>query len=64
MFESLSVQNPSKMVGFNSSVGVCGVFENIKLNDSYAYNNKKERIFPAQEGQIFTDPELLRTIKR
>ncbi len=65
MLESFNVQNCSKMNGFSSSVGVGGIFRNIHLNDSYSYNCWQGKGNENKENeQLFTDPELMKTIRR
>ena len=38
MLESLQVQNPVKINGFNSSAATGEIFTNYQMNDTYAYN--------------------------
>jgi hypothetical protein len=58
------VENPIKTNGFTSSVGAGGIFKHVNLNDSYSYNPEFRIKIPSSEEQLFTDPELLRTIKK
>jgi hypothetical protein len=73
MLESLTVNNPLRNIDINHSLVQGGIFSTLNIGDSYNYS--KFSIPPPstprsvlemnpKPEQIFTDPELLKTIHR
>lgn len=60
MLESLTVNNMP--LGISESVVEEGIFSTINIADSYSYAHKFNSTL--KQENIFTDPELLRTIHR